>query len=411
MSAPVLNGILDGVGDTPLVELTGLLPRFGSRVFAKLEAFNPGGSVRDRSALSMLLGRIRSGDLVPGRSTVVESSSGNLAIGMAQICRYFGIDFICVVDPKTTEQNLAILRPTASPSTWSPRSTPRRAPTCRRVSSGCGNSSPPSPAPTGPTSTPIRSTRWRTSGPCGRSPRPSTAASTTSSAPPERAAPSPAAPATSANTGCPPRWWAWTHWAACCSAERPAAAAAGARRGGAARPLRPDAGRRGGARLRPGVRGRVPHPHRPRGHPRRRLLGAVTAALGKFAARIPAGRNVVLVFPDRGDRYLDSIYSDDWVRAHFGEVSHLWQELRSLHGGGRMLIIKHGQVDGLLTGREKEIVDLVADAYERHDEGRTGCRTRFSCAFPAVPATASSASPATSARRPATGHRAVRSPA
>jgi cysteine synthase A len=54
--------------------------------------------------------------------------------------------------------------------------------------------------------------------------------------------------------------------------------------------------------------------------------GAVTAALGKYAERIPAGSNVVMIFPDRGDRYLDTIYSDDWVRAHFGEVSHLWNE-------------------------------------------------------------------------------------
>lgn len=54
--------------------------------------------------------------------------------------------------------------------------------------------------------------------------------------------------------------------------------------------------------------------------------GAVTAALGKMADRIPAGSNCVMIFPDRGDRYLDTIYSDDWVRAHFGEVSHLWNE-------------------------------------------------------------------------------------
>ena len=110
MSEPPFSGILSTVGNTPLVELERLLPGFEARVFAKIERFNPGGSIKDRSGLSMLSSAIESGELVPGRSVVVESSSGNLAVGLAQICRYFGFRFICVVDGKTTEQNLAILR-------------------------------------------------------------------------------------------------------------------------------------------------------------------------------------------------------------------------------------------------------------------------------------------------------------
>ncbi|HEY4022229.1 MAG TPA: 2,3-diaminopropionate biosynthesis protein SbnA [Pseudonocardiaceae bacterium] len=104
------GGILATVGNTPLVELVKLFPDFPGRLHAKLERFNPGGSIKDRSALGMLLGGIRSGELVPGRSVVVESSSGNLAIGLAQACNYVGLDFICVVDAKTTDQNLAVLR-------------------------------------------------------------------------------------------------------------------------------------------------------------------------------------------------------------------------------------------------------------------------------------------------------------
>lgn len=110
MSEPPFSGILSTVGNTPLVELERLLPGFEARVFAKIERFNPGGSIKDRSGLSMLSSAIESGELVRGRSVVVESSSGNLAVGLAQICRYFGFRFICVVDGKTTEQNLAILR-------------------------------------------------------------------------------------------------------------------------------------------------------------------------------------------------------------------------------------------------------------------------------------------------------------
>src|SRR6478752_1139675 len=61
-----LKGILSTVGGTPLLELERLMPGFTSRVFAKVERFNPGGSVKDRSALNMVATKIRSGELVPG---------------------------------------------------------------------------------------------------------------------------------------------------------------------------------------------------------------------------------------------------------------------------------------------------------------------------------------------------------
>src|SRR4051812_11901293 len=106
----VHTGILDTIGDTPLLEFERIFTDVPFRVLAKMESFNPGGSIKDRTALNMLLGKIRKGELDPARSVVVESSSGNLAIGLAQICRYYGLRFICVVDAKTTEHNLAILR-------------------------------------------------------------------------------------------------------------------------------------------------------------------------------------------------------------------------------------------------------------------------------------------------------------
>jgi N-(2-amino-2-carboxyethyl)-L-glutamate synthase len=109
-TSAVLGGILSAVGNTPLVDLKNLTPVPGARVLAKLEMLNPGGSAKDRAALNMLMGKIRGGELRPGVSVVVESSSGNLAIGLAQVCKYFGLRFICVVDAKTTEHNVAILR-------------------------------------------------------------------------------------------------------------------------------------------------------------------------------------------------------------------------------------------------------------------------------------------------------------
>ncbi|MFD0571423.1 hypothetical protein ACFQ0T_22265 [Kitasatospora gansuensis] len=54
--------------------------------------------------------------------------------------------------------------------------------------------------------------------------------------------------------------------------------------------------------------------------------GAVTAAFLGYRDRIPDGSNCVLIYPDGGDRYLDTIYHDGWVLEKFGDISGLWQE-------------------------------------------------------------------------------------
>jgi cysteine synthase A len=105
----VINeSILSTIGHTPLVRLTRVIPDC-HRLFAKLEGFNPGGSAKDRPALHMLREGMRTGTVKP-RTVVVESSSGNLGIGLAQACRCLGLRFICVVDSKTTAQNIRILK-------------------------------------------------------------------------------------------------------------------------------------------------------------------------------------------------------------------------------------------------------------------------------------------------------------
>ncbi|WP_342745711.1 2,3-diaminopropionate biosynthesis protein SbnA [Paenibacillus herberti] len=103
------EGIAAAIGHTPLIRLERLFTGSRFQVFAKLEGMNPGGSAKDRSALHMLREAIRRGDIRDG-STVIESSSGNLAISLAQLCRYLGLRFICVVDPRTTETHKAIIR-------------------------------------------------------------------------------------------------------------------------------------------------------------------------------------------------------------------------------------------------------------------------------------------------------------
>ncbi len=104
------TGVLEAIGSTPLVELHNVERALPFQVYAKLEGLNPGGSLKDRAALGMMLDKIDSGEVRPGLSTVIESSSGNLGIGLAQVCRYFGLRLVCVVDARTTTQHIAVLR-------------------------------------------------------------------------------------------------------------------------------------------------------------------------------------------------------------------------------------------------------------------------------------------------------------
>lgn len=103
------ESILSTIGNTPLVKLSRIFRDATFSLFAKLEGFNPGGSIKDRTAHSIIRNALESGIIAPG-ATIIESSSGNLGIGLAQICRYYGLRLICVVDPKTTSQNREILR-------------------------------------------------------------------------------------------------------------------------------------------------------------------------------------------------------------------------------------------------------------------------------------------------------------
>ncbi|BDV36375.1 2,3-diaminopropionate biosynthesis protein SbnA [Methylocystis iwaonis] len=92
------------VGDTPLVELEVPFQNTAIRLFAKLEMFNPGGSVKDRPALFMIQQAIAEGKITKG-SHLVESSSGNLAIAIAMIARQMKLEFTAVIDPNITKSN------------------------------------------------------------------------------------------------------------------------------------------------------------------------------------------------------------------------------------------------------------------------------------------------------------------
>ncbi|WP_340012335.1 2,3-diaminopropionate biosynthesis protein SbnA [Paenibacillus sp. FSL H7-0690] len=105
----IQGGILSTIGKTPLIKLNNLFQNSEFEVYAKMELLNPGGSAKDRPALRMIHEAWKEGKIGPG-TTIIESSSGNMAISLAMICQYLGLRFISVVDPRTTTTNLQILK-------------------------------------------------------------------------------------------------------------------------------------------------------------------------------------------------------------------------------------------------------------------------------------------------------------
>jgi N-(2-amino-2-carboxyethyl)-L-glutamate synthase len=103
------EGVLASIGETPLIRLRRLVSGSEVSLFVKLEAANPGGSIKDRAALAIVEDGLRTGIIRPD-TVIIESSSGNMGIGLAQICRYYGLQFICVVDVNTAKQNISLLR-------------------------------------------------------------------------------------------------------------------------------------------------------------------------------------------------------------------------------------------------------------------------------------------------------------
>lgn len=106
-----VTGILSAIGNTPLVALERFFGAGTSAsVYAKLEMLNPMGSSKDRAAASMLVAAIRDGRVIPGKTTVIESTSGNTGVALASVCRFFQLPFICVVDARMTPQHGAVIR-------------------------------------------------------------------------------------------------------------------------------------------------------------------------------------------------------------------------------------------------------------------------------------------------------------
>jgi cysteine synthase len=104
------DSILDIIGNTPIVKLNRVPHPNGASVYVKLESHNPGGSVKDRPALNMVVDAEQKGHLVPGQSTVVEPTSGNTGIGLAMVCAARGYRCIITMPDNATEERVKILR-------------------------------------------------------------------------------------------------------------------------------------------------------------------------------------------------------------------------------------------------------------------------------------------------------------
>jgi cysteine synthase A len=98
------------VGDTPLVSLGGLGEGLGAEVCVKLEYFNPGGSVKDRIGVAMIDAAEEEGQVKPGRSVIVEPTSGNTGIALAMVCAARGYELILTLPEGMSRERAKLLR-------------------------------------------------------------------------------------------------------------------------------------------------------------------------------------------------------------------------------------------------------------------------------------------------------------
>jgi len=100
-----MAGILDLVGNTPLVELTKISVNKKVTIYGKLEGNNPGGSVKDRAAYGMIKGAIERGEITNG-ITLIEATSGNTGIALAMIASLFGVEIELVMPEDATRERV-----------------------------------------------------------------------------------------------------------------------------------------------------------------------------------------------------------------------------------------------------------------------------------------------------------------
>jgi cysteine synthase B len=100
-----MSNLLDLVGNTPLVELTRLHDNPKVKIYGKLEGDNPGGSVKDRAAKSMIQGALERGEIKAG-TKLIEATSGNTGIALAMIARLYGIEIELAMPSNSTKERI-----------------------------------------------------------------------------------------------------------------------------------------------------------------------------------------------------------------------------------------------------------------------------------------------------------------
>src|SRR3954466_6312831 len=105
----IKDSILDTVGDTPLIRLSRIGHGLAPQIVAKVESFNPGGSIKDRVALRLIEAAEQDGRLKPG-GTIIEPTSGNTGTGLAIAARLKGYRVIAVMPDKMSKEKIDLLR-------------------------------------------------------------------------------------------------------------------------------------------------------------------------------------------------------------------------------------------------------------------------------------------------------------